>query len=420
MVVEFFGRGGILHYAYQFCRALAEQDAEVELVTDQDYELEELPHNFAVRRIFRLWDPRPRGSVEWSTSLNARLGRLWRRSLRAGVHYREWWRLIRLVRRERPDIVQFGEIRFAGDLVPLLMLRAGGVRLADVCHNIAPFDTSGDSSKITKESRFHRAVFRLIYSCFDAIFVHSEVNRREFARLYGGGTDRIHVIPHGNEKMFVNPDRTAGKEATLYRELGLEAGSPTALFFGTLTKYKGVEYLIDAFAEVRRRIPKAQLIIAGFPNPEIDVEELRRRTAQLGISDAVKFYLQYVPVEDVAGIFAAADVVVFPYLMIYQSGALQVAYSFGKPAVATDVGGLSEAVIDGETGLLVPARDSGALAEAITALLADPDRARRMGERARELSETVYSWDGVARQVHRVYADLVAPPAYDVPVTAVA
>ena len=402
-VVEFLGRGGMVHYAYQLCRALAEEGAQVELLTDHDYELETLPHNFAVRRVFKLWNPRPEGGVVWSSSLRARVVRLARRSKRAAMYYRDWWRLVRLVRRERPDVVQFGEIRFATDLLPLLALRATGARLADVCHNVAPFDVSADSSKITKESRLYRAFYRRIYACFDAVFVHSEVNRREFVRLYGGPPRRIHVIPHGNEGMFVAPDGGGRQGAGLAGELGLKAGAPTALFFGTLTKYKGLEYLLDAFAEVRRRLPEAQLVVAGFPNPDVDVAALRARAEAAGISGAVKFYLRYVPLEEVAGLFAASDVVVFPYLMIYQSGALQVAYSFGKPVVATDVGGLSEAVVDGETGLLVPPRDAGALAVALAELLGDPVRARRMGERGRELSETEYSWGRIALSVRRVY-----------------
>lgn len=403
-VVEFLGRGGMIHYAYQLCRGLAGAGVEAELITDRDYELEGLPHDFKVRRLFRLWNPRPEGGVAWSNSPAARAGRLARRALRAGAYYREWWRLVRLVRRERPDVVQFGEIRFATDLLPLLALRATGVRLADVCHNVAPFDVSAASEKITKESGFYRAVFRRVYSCFDAVFVHSEVNRREFVRLYGGAAGRVHVIPHGNEGMFTGGAGEA--EGTLAREPGLTRGAPTALFFGTLTKYKGVEYLIDAFAEVRRRLPGARLVVAGFPNPDVDVAELRARVERLGLTDAVKFDLRYVPVEEVAGLFAASDVVVFPYLMIYQSGALQVAYSFAKPVVATDVGGLSEAVAHGETGLLVPPRDAAALGEAVAALLSDPARARAMGERGRELSETAYSWDGIAREVKSVYASL--------------
>jgi len=227
-------------------------------------------------------------------------------------------------------------------------------------------------------------------------------------QLYGGAAGRVHVIPHGNEGMFLGDEKGEKGGGTLARELGLKDGAPTALFFGTLTKYKGVEYLLDAFALVRRRLPGARLVVAGFPNPDVDVEALRARVGRLGLGDAVKFYLRYVPVGEVAGLFAASDVVVFPYLMIYQSGALQVAYSFAKPAVATDVGGLSEAVVHGETGLLVPPRDAAALGEAVAALLSDPARAREMGERGRELSETAYSWDGIAREVKGVYASLRA------------
>ena len=409
-IVEFHGRGGLLHYAYQLSRALANEGAEVQLITSEDYELESLPHNFSVRRIFRLWNSRPAGNVEWSASSGARLARAARRSVRAAKHYREWIRLIRLVRRERPDVVQFGEIRFAGDLIPLLALRACGVRLADVCHNVAPFDTSADASKITRESAIQRAIFGRIYACFDAVFVHSEVNRREFARLYGDENNRVRVIPHGNEGMFISPAKSANGEEGLSARLGLASGAPTALFFGTLTKYKGIEYLVEAFAQVRSKLPDAQLVIAGFPNPEVDTDELRRKVAALGLAQAVKLHLEYVPVDDVADLFSAADVAVFPYLMIYQSGALQVAYSFGKPVVATNVGGLSEAVIEGQTGLLVPPRDARSLAEAIVALLGDRERSRRMGERAREISEEAHSWGPIARRVLEMYARLGQDP----------
>jgi glycosyltransferase involved in cell wall biosynthesis len=405
-VVEFLGRGGMIHYAYQLSRALAAEGAEVELLTDQDYELEALPHNFAVRRLFRLWNPRPEGGVVWSNSVAARLKRLLRRGKRAALYYRDWWRLVRWVRRERPDVVQLGEIRFATDLLPLMALRASGARLADVCHNVAPFDTSADATKITKESRLHRAAFRRVYACFDAVFVHSEVNRREFQRLYGGSPRRLHVIPHGNEAIFLDAGEKSNGPGALVEQLSLKPGAPTALFFGTLVKYKGVEYLIDAFAEVRRGLPDAQLVVAGFPNPEVDTDALRARVAESGAGEAVKFYFGYVPVGEVSGLFAASDVVVFPYLMIYQSGALQVAYSFAKAVVATDVGGLSEAVREGETGLLVPPRDVRALAAALVSLLGDRERARRMGERGRELSETEYSWEGIARRVLEVYARL--------------
>ncbi|MFM5953756.1 MAG: glycosyltransferase [Novosphingobium sp.] len=412
MLVEFLGRGGLVHYAYQFCQGLADQGVAVELVTDRDYELDALPHRFPVRRLFRMWDPRPDGEASWSTSKLARIGRLARRGQRAVRYYRQWWRLIRLVAKERPDVVQFGEIRFATDLIPLLTLRAQGVQLADVCHNVAPFDISANQDRITKESRWHRAAFRRIYDCFDTIFVHSDVNRTEFARLYGGDPGRIHVIPHGNEAMFERPVDPV-RSAALQAELGLAGQAPTVLFFGTLTKYKGVDHLLEAMAKVRAEMPDSRLVVAGFPNPDVDVAALLDRAARPDLAGAVHFHLQYVAIEDVAALFALSDLAVFPYLMIYQSGALQVAYSCGKPVVATRVGGLCEAVVDGETGLLVPPRDPAQLAAAIIALLRDPALARQMGQRGKVLSEQANSWQDIAQRARQAYA--AADPARPAP-----
>ena len=403
-MVEFLGRGGMIHYTYQLCRALATLGVNVKLITDQNYELADRPHNFAVERIFNLWNPRPTGQVEWSRSITARLARFLRRIGRGFMYYHEWWKLIRHLGREQPDVVQFGEIRFATDLIPLLLLRLSGLRLADICHNVAPFDTRLSSTSLVKVSFLHRVIYSWIYRCFYTIFVHSEASRLDFLRMYGGGPNKIHVIPHGNEQLFLESVNTIVQDGLLRLKLNLSENAPVALFFGTLTKYKGVEYLLGAFAEVRRTLPMARLIIAGYPNPDVDISALYRQAKELEISESVIFHLQYIPNEEVAAFFSLADVVVFPYLMVYQSGALQVAYSFGKPVVATSVGGLPEVVKHGQTGLLVPPHDSGALAEALITLLSDKHLSRRLGQRALELSKTNHSWDRIAYQIQQSYS----------------
>jgi glycosyltransferase involved in cell wall biosynthesis len=87
--------------------------------------------------------------------------------------------------------------------------------------------------------------------------------------------------------------------------------------------------------------------------------------AELGVEDAVTFYNSYVPNEELGVYFSAADVVVLPYLEATQSGVVQVALGFEKPIIATSVGGMPEAVHEGETGLIVPPADSDALYKAI-------------------------------------------------------
>jgi glycosyltransferase involved in cell wall biosynthesis len=102
-----------------------------------------------------------------------------------------------------------------------------------------------------------------------------------------------------------------------------------------------------------------------------------------------------------------ATVAVYPYRSSTQSGALQVAYTFGRPVVATTVGGLPEAVEPGRSGFLVPAESPQELAEAILRLVTNRELAKIMGEYARHLSETRFSWRSVARQIIKVYDELL-------------
>ena len=113
--------------------------------------------------------------------------------------------------------------------------------------------------------------------------------------------------------------------------------------------------------------------------------------------------IEYVPDEEVGLYFSAADVVVLPYTESYQSAVLYMAYSFARPVVASAVGGLTEVVEDGRTGLLVPPADASQLANGLLAFLKDTAAARAMGERGRVLVETKFGWPEIARQTAEVY-----------------
>jgi glycosyltransferase involved in cell wall biosynthesis len=409
-VVEFLGRGGLIHYAYQLCSALSVQGVEVELITDSNYELETRSHNFQVRKLWNLWDPRPVSQQNKDIRTTpSTTKRLIRRGVRGLAYYAAWIALIRYGRKNRPDIVQFGEIRFAADLVPLRILRSMGIVLVDICHNVVPFDTSAETTDLLRDSPRSRSIFRKIYATFELIFVHSEINRVDFNRIYG--RSKVVVIPHGNEDLFTDQvDDLTGSSDSLRRRLCIADDAPVALFFGTLTKYKGIDVLIEAFEKVVRSLPDAKLVIAGFPNPDVDVEKLKKSINDKGLRDAVRLCLEYIPLPEVKAFFDVSGLVALPYKMIFQSGALQIAYSSGKPVVATSVGGLIEAVEDGSTGFLVPVGDSNAFANAMIRLLSDHELARKMGGRALELSKTVYGWENIARTVKRAYMEVCPVP----------
>ena len=109
------------------------------------------------------------------------------------------------------------------------------------------------------------------------------------------------------------------------------------------------------------------------------------------------------PNEEVPLYFFAADLVVLPYNEVTQSGILQIAYAFGKPVVATDLGGFREAVEDGKNGYLVPLKDIQGLAEKCVVILTDDKRIKKMGNYSRYLADTKFSWESIANKTINVY-----------------
>jgi starch synthase len=115
----------------------------------------------------------------------------------------------------------------------------------------------------------------------------------------------------------------------------------------------------------------------------------------------------YISDETRAELFAQASVVVLPYIDASQSGVIPIAYSFGKPVVATTVGGLPAMVDDGVTGYLVPPCDERALAEAVIRVLQEPGQAERMGEKGRRKINTECAADVLGQQLLAVYAKAI-------------
>lgn len=381
-VVEPVGVGGMIHYAWQLCSAMQRAGADVTLITDTSYELDRLPHAFTLDKRMRLWDAKRDDRNRSSTM---------RRAGRAAAYYREWMRVVAHLRRLRPDVAQFGDIRFATDLIPLRALRGKGIHLADICHNVAPFTTSGGTFS---QSSLQKRAYRRIYRQFDSIFVHFPPNREAFESAFGL-SDRLTTIVHGNEAIFEALREPALDTGELRRQLSIPASARVVLLFGTLSPYKRVDVLIEAFARLRTTHPDAHLVLAGFP---VGLEPGTLRTAAMaaGIGDAFTLVPEYLESHAVAAWMKLASVVVFPYDAVFQSGAVHVPLTFGRPVIATSVGAMPLVVEHERTGLLVPPGDAVALADALTRLLEDGAFARRLGEAAADEQQTRFSWDRIA------------------------
>jgi glycosyltransferase involved in cell wall biosynthesis len=169
------------------------------------------------------------------------------------------------------------------------------------------------------------------------------------------------------------------------------------LFFGHIWPYKGLDYLIRAEPLITAQLPKARIIIAG---KGVDFDRYRRMMVH---PRNFVVHNNFIAENDAAALFRRANVVVLPYVEATQSGVIPLAYSFGKPVIATSVGGLPEQVEHGRTGIIVPPRSEQALAEAIIRLLQDPNLRRQFGENGRRKAEQEWSAANVAEKTFTVY-----------------
>jgi glycosyltransferase involved in cell wall biosynthesis len=218
----------------------------------------------------------------------------------------------------------------------LRSLRRQGIKVVVLCINVFEHEGSFLKDSLT----------RLVLSRAEAVVVHSEQERDQILRCNPGACVKKHLLP-----LF---RYAAGPAAGSGRGLNL-------LFFGFVRPYKGLDTLLQALALLKGR--DIALRIAGeFWN---DKEHYLRLSDELGISAQVEIVDRYIPEAEMSSYFCQADLVVLPYNRSITSGIIATAYGYGKPVLATRVGGFHEVVQDGRTGKLVPPDDPQALAEGI-------------------------------------------------------
>lgn len=406
-VVEPRGGGGMIHYAYQLCNALSDHSADVTLVTALNYEMEGFPHKFRVQKMMNLWgrdNPLP---AEASRNRPKMAMRKIYRSVRRGYRgirlFFEWVKLTNYLLKEKPDIVQFGEIEFPFESIFLRYLRSKGLALSQICHEFEPRER-GNSLLV----RINNYLLKNVFGAFSIMFFHSKSNEARFNELYPDvtGARRV-IIPMGNGQIFpVVRDPVHVKENLLQR-YGFGANDPIVLFFGNITPSKGVPDLLHAFQKVYAKSDLVRLVIAGMPLKYINMSDLYELASTLGIQQVTKFDARYLPMEEVGPLMELARVVVFPYINSTQSASIQAAYAFGRPVVATRVGGLPDVVEDGMSGFLVEPNSPEEMARAILKIINDPVLAEKMGAYAKGLSETRFAWGPIAGMIASEYGDFL-------------
>jgi glycosyltransferase involved in cell wall biosynthesis len=296
------------------------------------------------------------------------------------------FRLLRVVRRERPDILQ--SFLFFDNT------------LARVAGALSPETTviSGVRSVPESPDRLRDVVDRLTMPLADYVVSNSEAGR-ELAIRRGADPDSVSVIENGR-------DLSAYQEATAPPELRSELGVPSdARLVGTvgrLIERKGGYDLLEAWPDVMSEHSDAQLLFVG-DGPER--EGLERAAERHGVADSVTFVGTR---EDVPELLDAMDVFVFPSHFEGLPGALIEAMAVGLPIVATECTGNAELLSDGTTATLVPIRDSSTLAEHLEMVLSDEQLRSRMGAHAKRVSTDRYAVKTMVNQFVDLYDNAIS------------
>jgi glycosyltransferase involved in cell wall biosynthesis len=244
-------------------------------------------------------------------------------------------------------------------------------------------------------SGLRRSAWRRAAARMDALVAHSEPGAEAIVDRLGVDPGRVHVIPHGP---FAHLTELADRRP-LPEELARVEG-PVVLCFGLIRPYKGIDVLLEAF----RELGGAELWVVG--RPMMDLGPLRELASRC--RSPVRIIDRFITDPEIPAYFERANLVVLPYREADQSGVLYTALAFGKPVVATSVGGFPEVASHGDAIRVVPPANPGALAAALDELLADPAARERLASAARAAAAGTYSWDRIAAQTLALYESVLA------------
>ncbi|PJJ61295.1 glycosyltransferase [Hymenobacter chitinivorans] len=314
-------RGGLATYNERLARAFREAGDEVRIVT---FSLQYPDFLFPGQTQFST-EAGP-ADLDIEVSINS-------------VNPLSWWKVGEKLRREKPDLVVFRFwLPFMGPALGYIarrIRRNRHTRVVAITDNVIPHEKRPGDRPLT----------RYFLSACHGFVTMSRSVLADLRRLHFKQPAQYQPHP-----LYDNFGALKAKPAAL-QALGLDPKFGYLLFFGFIRAYKGLDILLEAFADPRLRQLPVKLIVAGeYYEDAAPYEALIK---QYELESRLVRATDFIPNEKVADYFCAADMVVQPYKNATQSGVSQIAYHFERPMLVTDVGGLAELIPDGEVGYVV-------------------------------------------------------------------
>ncbi|MCZ6703704.1 MAG: glycosyltransferase family 4 protein [Ignavibacteria bacterium] len=291
----------------------------------------------------------------------------------------------------KKSVIHYQFFRSRMDTIGFFVLRVFHKRLVHTAHNILPHE----------QMKIDYFLNNLVYKSAEAIIVHSFSIKRKFLDNFKKDENKVFVVPHGNFDFFV--DANSDKEINNREVLNLNSNDKVMLFFGIVREYKGLNMLLDAFEIAANNVNGLKLLIAGSTASDEIRDEYVEKILSLKHGDKISHKFEFIPIKEVPIYFKAADVVLLPYKEIDHSGIIHLAYSFGKPVIATRVGDFEEVIKHNKSGFILDTNDVDDLAKWIEIAFSDTSKLKEMGDYCLDLSESKYSWKNVVAKTNEVY-----------------
>ena len=371
-VLETHGWGGICHYAFNLCTALAKIGKDVTLLTSEKNELHAIKSEFTMALVFN----------------------------RSQSFFKQWYVLLQYLIKTKTRILHMqNTISARRDIIFLALLKFLHIKIIYTAHDLMPHDRE------ERDAKWMAFAFRCIYKLVDKIIVHSDNDILILRNEFNIEEKKIDKIEHGNYDFF--PKESAKKMNTLRKNFGIDKHDKVMLCFGSIRRYKGIDKLIDSYKHFRMEGKRCKILVVG---KNLDVQythEIKENIRRNKLEKDIIIHDKYVLFEDVRNYFMISDIVVLPYEHIYDSGVLRIAFSCEKPLLSTKIGVFDEYIVEGKNGFLIDgSRDS--LVKAFHKII-DTKKTdlKIMGKYSKQRFKYLLDWNEIANKTINCYEQVL-------------